>query len=84
MKSIGLEGPAVASGRRPATMVLQSAVASDDGAPPSGVVDYCRLAEECFFLAAVARDPEVAAQLIKAGDDYLCCAAEPAPLVPVA
>jgi hypothetical protein len=76
MKLIGLVGPAVASGRQPATEV--------DAALLYSAVDYCRLAEECFFLAAVARDPEVAAQLIKAGDDYLCCAAEPAPLVPVA
>ena len=37
--------------------------------------DYCHLAEECFFLAAVAKDPEAAAKLVKAGDDYLRCAA---------
>jgi len=34
-------------------------------------VEYCHLAEECFFLAAVAKVREVAAQLLKAGDDYL-------------
>jgi len=33
--------------------------------------DYSRLAEECFVLAAVAKRQEVAAQLIKTGDDYL-------------
>ena len=38
--------------------------------------DYCHLAEECFFLAAVANDPEAAAKLVKAGDDYLRRAAE--------
>jgi hypothetical protein len=37
--------------------------------------DYCHLAEECFFMAAVAKDPEAAAKLVKAGDDYLRCAA---------
>jgi hypothetical protein len=38
--------------------------------------DYCHLAEECFFLAAVTKDPEAAADLLKAGDDYLRRAAE--------
>ena len=38
--------------------------------------DYCHLAEECFFLAAAAKDPEAAAKLVKTGDDYLRCAAE--------
>jgi hypothetical protein len=38
--------------------------------------DYCHLAEECFFLAAVTKDPEAAAELLKAGDDYLRRAAE--------
>jgi len=37
--------------------------------------DYCHLAEECFFLAAAAKDPEAAAKLVKTGDDYLRCAA---------
>jgi hypothetical protein len=32
-------------------------------------------AEECFFLAAVAKDPAAAAELVKTGDDYLRCAA---------
>jgi hypothetical protein len=36
--------------------------------------DYCHLAEECFFLAAVAKDQQTAADLLKAGDDYLRCA----------
>jgi hypothetical protein len=84
MKSIGLEGPAVASGRQPLTRAIPSVEAHGDEAPPFGAVDYCRLAEECFFLAAIARDPEVAAALVKAGDNYLRCAADSAPLVPVA
>jgi len=37
--------------------------------------DYCHLAEECFVLAAVAKDPDAAAELLKRGDDYLRCAA---------
>jgi hypothetical protein len=74
MTSIGLEGLAVASGRQPATTATQG-VAPGDGTPPLGFVDYCRLAEECFFLAAVARDIEVAAELGRAGDDYLGCSA---------
>jgi hypothetical protein len=58
--------------------------AGDEGAttPARGVGmealsagDYCHLAEECFFLAAVAKDPEAAVRLVKAGDDYLRCAA---------
>jgi hypothetical protein len=40
-----------------------------------GSGDYCHLAEECFFLAATAKDPEAAAKLVEAGDDYLRCAA---------
>jgi hypothetical protein len=39
-------------------------------------VDYCRLAEKCFFMAAVTKDPEAAAELVKSGDDYLRRAAE--------
>lgn len=31
---------------------------------------YCHLAEECFFLAAVSKDREAAAQLVNAGDDF--------------
>jgi hypothetical protein len=40
-----------------------------------GAGDYCHLAEECFFLAAVENDPDAAAKLVKTGDDYLQCAA---------
>jgi hypothetical protein len=38
--------------------------------------DYCRLAEECMSLAAVSKDPEKAAELVKTGDDYLRHAAQ--------
>jgi hypothetical protein len=54
----------------------------DGGAQPKGprmdglsAGGYCPLAEECFFLAAVAKDPAAAAELVKTGDDYLRCAA---------
>jgi hypothetical protein len=80
MKSIGLEGLAVASGRQPLTQAIP---AHGDEAPPFGAVDYCRLAEECFFLAAIARDPEVVVALVKAGDDYLRSAADSAARRPV-
>jgi hypothetical protein len=33
--------------------------------------DYCRLAEECMSMAALTKDPEKAAVLVKTGDDYL-------------
>jgi hypothetical protein len=38
--------------------------------------DYCRLAEECLSLAALTKDTEKAAELVKTGDDYLRCAAQ--------
>jgi hypothetical protein len=38
--------------------------------------DYWHLAEECFVLATVAKEPEAAAKLVKTGDNYLRCAAE--------
>jgi hypothetical protein len=38
--------------------------------------DYCHLAEECLAMAAFAKDPEAAVELVKAGDDYLRRAAE--------
>jgi hypothetical protein len=53
---------------------------SGDPNPPNPpaftAADYCHLAEECFVMAAVAKDPEAAAELVKAGDDYLRRAAE--------
>ena len=38
--------------------------------------DYLRLAEECLSLAALTKDPEKTALLIKTADDYLHRAAE--------
>jgi hypothetical protein len=75
------DGPAVVSGRQSTITATQSPAARGNAAPP--LVDYCRLAEECFFLAAVARDPALAAELVRAGDDYLQCAADSTPLAPV-
>jgi hypothetical protein len=50
----------------------------DGGAQPKGprmdglsAGDYCHLAEECFVLAALAKNPDAAAKLVKTGDDYL-------------
>jgi hypothetical protein len=40
-----------------------------------GGVDCLRLAEECFVLAAMAQDPEVASELIEKGHEYLRAAA---------
>jgi hypothetical protein len=50
--------------------------ASGPGTEGFKAADFCHLAEECFFLAAVTKDPEAAADLVKAGDDYLRRAAE--------
>jgi hypothetical protein len=58
------------------TRAIPSVEARSDEAPAFRVVDYCRLAEECFVLAAAARDSEVAAELVKAGDDYMRLAGE--------
>jgi hypothetical protein len=55
---------------------LQEGEASGPGIEGFKAADYCHLAEECFFLAAVTTDPEAAAGLLKAGDDYLRSAAE--------
>ena len=38
--------------------------------------DYLHLAEECLVLASLTKDPEKAAELVKAGDDYLRLAAK--------
>jgi hypothetical protein len=75
--SIDADGADAAAGPEPA---------GEDTAQPQAVgmealsaADYCHLAEEYFFLAAVAKDPEAAAELVKAGDDYLRCAADSSP-----
>ena len=38
--------------------------------------DYLHLAEECLVLASLTKDPEKAAELVRAGDDYLRLAAK--------
>jgi hypothetical protein len=43
----------------------------DGGLEGLGAADFCRLAEECFHLAAVAKDPAAAEKLIETGNDYL-------------
>jgi hypothetical protein len=55
---------------------VQGGEAAGPGLEGFKAADYCHLAEECFFLAAVTKDPEAAAELLKAGDDYLRRAAE--------
>jgi hypothetical protein len=55
---------------------LEDGEAAGPGMEDFKAADYCHLAEECFFLAAVTKDPEAAAELLKAGDDYLRRAAE--------
>jgi hypothetical protein len=70
--SIEAGGVGAAAGPRPT---------GEDTARPHGLGmeslsagDYCHLAEECFVLAAFAKDPEAAAKLVKTGEDYLRCA----------
>jgi hypothetical protein len=65
-------------GYRAAAQQLDSAIvdAMRLGAAELSAGVYCRLAEECFSLATVAKNPEVAAELLEVGDDYLRCAAE--------
>jgi hypothetical protein len=60
-----------------AARLLDSAIADAMrlGVTVLSVGDYWRLAEECFCLAAIAEDPEAAAELIETGNDYLLCAA---------
>jgi hypothetical protein len=69
------DGADAAPGRRPAGQETASAPSQDAGMEALSAGDYCHLAEECFFLAAVENDPDAAAKLVKTGDDYLRCAA---------
>jgi hypothetical protein len=77
MNNISIEAGDADSPDRP---VGSGGLAGGDTAGPGmegfKAADYCHLAEECFFLAAVTKDPEAAAELLKAGDDYLRRAAE--------
>jgi hypothetical protein len=66
---------AVAPGRLPAGDDSASAEVCGHGMKTLNAEDYCHLAEECFVLAAATKDPKAAAELIKAGDDHLRCAA---------
>jgi hypothetical protein len=55
---------------------MNDTVEGDPGCADFSAADYCHLAEECFFMAAITKDPVAAAELVKAGDDYLRRAAE--------
>jgi hypothetical protein len=70
--SIEAGGAGAAAGRRPAGE--DTARPQDLGMESLSAGDYCHLAEECFVLAALAKDPDAAAKLVKTGDDYLRCA----------
>jgi hypothetical protein len=48
-----------------------TAAPHDAGVEGLSAADYCQLAEECFHLAAVAKDPAAAEKLIETGHDYL-------------
>ena len=50
--------------------------AQDVVAKSLSAADYLRLAEECMSLAALTKDPEKAAELVKTGDNYLRRAAQ--------
>jgi hypothetical protein len=77
MDDIPIEGGDPDSRDRPVSSGdLGDGEVSGPGMEGFNAADYCHLAEECFFLAAVTKDPEAAAELLKAGDDYLRRAAE--------
>jgi hypothetical protein len=46
------------------------------GGESFSAAEYLHLAEECLLLASLTTDPEKAAELVKAGDDYLRLAAK--------
>jgi hypothetical protein len=77
MSDISIEpGDPDASDRVTNSSDLQDREAAGPGMEDFKAADYCHLAEECFFLAAVTKDSEAATELLKAGDDYLRRAAE--------
>jgi hypothetical protein len=77
MNDISIEaGEPDSPDRPPSSGDLQANEAAGPGMEGFKAADYCHLAEECFFLAAVTKDAEAAADLVKAGDDYLRRAAE--------
>jgi hypothetical protein len=55
---------------------MSDTVEGDPSCADLSAADYCHLAEECFFMAVITKDPKAAAELVKAGDDYLRRAAE--------
>jgi hypothetical protein len=77
MNDISIEAGDPDSPERPVSSGdLQDAEVHGPGMEGFKAADYCHLAEECFFLAAITKDPDAAAELLKAGDDYLRRAAE--------
>jgi hypothetical protein len=72
MKSFGVEHPVIAAGKSAAEIDTGPTVI---GMQSLGGAGYSCLAEECYFLAAIARDPEAASELIEKGDEYLRFAA---------
>ena len=70
MKGISIDGGDSDSPDGRASSENAQGDAARDGEGLKGA-DYCHLAEECFFLAAITNDPEAAAQLLKAADEYL-------------
>jgi hypothetical protein len=77
MNDISIEADDPDSPDRPTSSGdVQVGEATGPGLDGFKAADYCRLAEECFFLAAVTKDAEAAAELLKAGDDYLRRSAE--------
>jgi hypothetical protein len=76
MNDISIEAGEPDSPDRATNSDLADAEATGPGLEGFKAADYCHLAEECFFLAAVTKDPDAAAELLKAGDDYLRRAAE--------
>jgi hypothetical protein len=70
------DGADAAPGRRQAGEDTASAPPQDIDGEALSAADYCHLAEECFFLAAVENDPDAAAKLVETGNDYLRRVAE--------
>jgi hypothetical protein len=87
---MGLSKVPTAFSRVCVVMHDSSSDAGDDDPPPNPsesevqalagesfhAAEYLHLAEECLLLASLTKDPEKAAELVKAGDDYLRLAAK--------
>jgi hypothetical protein len=74
IKSDGPDGAArqAAAGRDPSADASEAHGVRIEG---FSAADYCHLAEECFFLAALTKDPDVATELLNTGEAYLRIAA---------